>query len=89
MKRLLIILSIVILAGCSTAVPVQRHFPDVPEDMKQNCPEIKLIPPGTTKLSEAVEVISENYGSYNECRVKIDAWIEWYSTQQKIFDSVK
>jgi hypothetical protein len=89
MKRLLILSIIVLLAGCSTAVPVQRHFPDVPADMKVACPDLKLIDPNTSKLSDLILVVSDNYEQYKECKIKIDAWIEWYNTQEKIFNSVK
>ena len=88
MKRLLIILSVLALAGCNN-VPVSRHFPEVPADLLVACPDLKLVNTGTTKLSEVVGVVADNYSEYQECRLKVDAWIDWYTTQQKIFDSVK
>ena len=68
---------------------VKRNFPDVPEDLKVACPDLREIDPNTTKLSEVVSVVSSNYGQYHECRIKTDAWIEWYNSQKQIFDSVK
>lgn len=88
MKRLLILLTVMMLAGCND-VPVARHFPEVPEDLLVACPDLKLIEPNTTKLSEVVGIVAENYGQYNECKIKVDGWIEWYKTQKDIFDSVK
>ena len=88
MKKLFIISLIVFLTGCLNT-PVQRTFPDVPEDLKVACPDLKEIDPKTTKLSEVVSVVTANYGQYEECQVKVDAWIEWYKTQKQIFNSVK
>ena len=46
MKYLLILT--LLLAGCSTTVPVKRTFPDVPEELKMSCPDLKEVPEGTT-----------------------------------------
>ena len=86
--KYLVIALVLCLSACSS-VPVARHFPDVPEDMKVACPELKEVNPTTTKLSDVITVVSENYGEANICRDKVDNWIEWYNTQKKIFDSVK
>jgi hypothetical protein len=88
MKHLLILLTVLSLVGCSTAVPVKRTFPNVPEELKISCPELKETNE-TTKLSEVIAVVVDNYGQYHECRVKVDTWIEWYNAQKAIFESVK
>ena len=89
MKRLLILLlPVVLLTGCLD-VPVARHFPEVPQDLLVACPDLKLVDPNTTKLSDVVGVVAENYGQYQECKIKVDTWIEWYKSQKEIFDSVK
>ena len=87
MKKLLLIVPILLLAGC-LATPVQRSFPEVPEELKVACPDLNLLEP-TTKLSEVVSVVTKNYGQYQECQIKVDTWIEWYKTQKEIFESVK
>jgi len=89
MKKLLLVCVIFALAGCATSVPVTMNFPQVPEELKVSCPDLKTIPEGTTKLSEVVSNVSENYGQYHECRIKIDAWTQWYNSQKKIFESIK
>jgi len=86
--RLAILLLPFMLAGC-LATPVQRHFPEVPSDLKAACPALREVDPATTKLSDVVSVVSENYGQYQECKIKVDGWIEWYNTQRKIFEEVK
>ena len=85
--KLLLIVPVLLLAGC-LSTPVQRSFPEVPEELKVACPDLMLLEP-TTKLSEVVSVVSKNYGQYQECQIKVDTWIEWYKTQKQIFESVK
>jgi len=88
MKRLLALALVLTLTGCLNT-PVNRHFPEVPEELKVACPSLEQVDPATTKLSEVITVVTDNYTQYHECRVKVDAWIEWYKTQRAIFDSVK
>ena len=89
MKRLILILTVLTLVGCSTAVPVVMKFPDVPQEMLNTCPDLKTIDPNTKKLSEVVGVVVDNYGMYYDCKATNDDWIEWYKTQKQIFNSVK
>jgi hypothetical protein len=86
--RFLIVSILLCLTACSSA-PVARHFPQVPSDLKEACPALKEVDPTTTKLSDVVSVVSSNYGQYQECKIKIDGWIDWYNTQRKIFEDVK
>jgi hypothetical protein len=75
------------LAGCSTT-PVKRNFPEVPKELLETCADLKQTEP-TTKLSEVLKVVTENYSQYHECRVKVDTWTDWYIKQKQIFESVK
>ena len=86
MKKLLILL---LLAGCSTTVPVARKFPDVPDALKESCKPLTQVKQDTTKLSEVITVVTNNYASHHGCSEKVDMWIEWYSSQKEIFDSIK
>jgi hypothetical protein len=86
MKKLLILL---LLAGCSTTVPVARKFPEVPDVLMVPCPPLTQIKEGTTKLSEVIGVVTDNYFEYHKCSDKNDLWMEWYKAQKEIFDSVK
>lgn len=76
-----------LLAGC-LATPVKRNFPEVPEELKVACPDLQKVK-DDAKLSDVVSTVSSNYGQYHECRIKADAWVEWYKSQKQIFDSVK
>lgn len=87
MKRLAMLLSIIMLVGCST-VPVARKFPEIPKELSESCPDLKQTP-NTNKLSEVLTVVVENYGQYHECRLKADSWLDWYKQQKQIFDSVR
>jgi hypothetical protein len=86
--RIAILLLPLLLAGCLTT-PVAETFPEVPAELLVVCPDLKLVDPVTTKLSEVVSVVASNYGQYQECQIKVDTWIEWYNHQKKIFNSVK
>ena len=86
MKKILILL---LLAGCSTTVPVTRKFPEVPDVLMVPCPPLTQIKEGTTKLSEVVGVVTDNYFEYHKCSDKNDLWMEWFKAQKEIFDSVK
>ena len=87
--RLITLLAVLLLAGCSTLVPVRQTWPDVPKEISEGCPELKQLAPETEKLTDVVGNVSENYSTYYECRVKQEAWIDWYNSQKKIFNEVK
>jgi hypothetical protein len=87
MKKLALLLTIFIITGCST-VPVERKFPEVPNELMNSCPDLKQTDQ-TTKLSDVLKVVIDNYSQYHECRVRVDSWMEWYKTQKQIFESVK
>jgi uncharacterized protein YcfL len=89
MNKLFLIIPIFLLVGCSTTVPVKRNFPDVPTELMAECPNLKQVEKGTEQLSKVITVVTENYGQYHECKVKVSNWIEWYNSQKKIFDEVK
>lgn len=85
MKYTIILLSL-ILSGCVT--PVKRSFPEIPTSLQKPCDNLTLTPQ-TTKLSEVLEVVTDNYTKYKECQIKTETWLEWYKQQREIFDSVK
>ncbi len=88
MRLLFLVPFIFVLSGCLTTAPVKRNFPEVPKELMEACPDLKLTEP-TDKLSDVLKVVVENYGQYHECKIKVDTWVEWYKTQKQIFDSVK
>ena len=88
MRALFLIPFVIMLSGCLSSTPVKRNFPEVPKELMEACPDLKLVEP-TEKLSDVLKVVTENYSQYHECRIKVDTWVEWYKTQKQIFDSVK
>ena len=84
MKYLLLIL---LLTGCTT-VPVTAKFPEAPNELLLKCPALKQLDE-EVKLSDVAKNITYNYTLHYECVIKYDAWIEWYQSQKKIFESVK
>jgi len=86
MKYLFILL---LLAGCSTTVPVTAKFPDAPGNVAMTaCPQLQKLNEDA-KLSDISKTVSVNYGTYNECAIRTDAWIEWYQIRNRIFEVVK
>lgn len=85
MKYVLIAL---LLAGCSTTVPVVMKFPEAKEIMLEKCSDLKPTPEDA-KLSEIAKIIGINYTSYHECSAKNDSWIEWYKKQKENYEGVK
>jgi len=85
MKYLILVL---MMAGCSTTVPVTAKFPEPPKYSLQTCPQLQTLKDGS-KLSEVATTVTINYSTYYECAVRNDAWIEWYQIQKHIFESVK
>ena len=78
-----------LLVGCSTVVPVTQKFPEAPGNIAMTpCPQLQKLQEDA-KLSDITKTVSVNYGTYYECAVKTDAWIEWYQKQQQIFNNIK
>lgn len=90
MKLLLLPISVMLLAGCVTAVPVKRNFPEAPAVLKQKCEELKTVDAKDKVLiTDVLRVVVQNYTLYYECSIRVDGWNEWYEEQKKIFNSVK
>jgi len=88
MKNILIFCSIVILAGCSTVVPVKQKFPEVPNQLMEKCPPLELIEKPTVLLSELIVIITKNYMKYHDCSHNVENWQDWYVKQKQISDEL-
>jgi hypothetical protein len=89
MKKLLLVCAFFVLTGCAGTVPIKMSFPAVPKELTESCADLQQADDSSTKLSDALKVVTANYGQYHECRIKVDTWIEWYTQQKQIFDSIK
>jgi len=90
MKKIIPLLILISLVGCATGpkTNVVMTFPTAPQDLTTTCPDLATVDPNTEKLSDVLNVVTANYSQYYECKVKVDAWIEWYNTQKSINDTV-
>jgi hypothetical protein len=88
MKSLLILMPAFLLTGClfKQPVPVQQVWPDVPKELLEACPDLKAVDPATSKLSDILDVVTENYSQYYSCKSKVDDWIIWYNENKKIYE---
>ena len=76
------------LTGC-LSVPVKMKFPEIPDDLRKACPELQKIDENEQKLSVVIDAVVVNYSQYQECKVKVDIWLDWYKTQKEIWENVK
>jgi len=81
--RYLIISLVLCLSGCLSTAP---KFPEIPPELQKACPELNEVANGTKELSTVLDVVVVNYSTYYECRVKVDAWLEWHKSQKRIFN---
>jgi hypothetical protein len=80
----LVIMLILAVSGCSTAVPVTARFPEPPgKGAMTACPALQKLN-NDAKLSDVANTVTVNYSTYYECAVKTDAWQEWYRIQRHI-----
>jgi hypothetical protein len=86
MKYLLVLL---LLAGCSTTVPIAQKFPNATPELMKSCENLKKVEGDKVAITEMLKVIVQNYTLYYECSTKVDGWQDWYNEQKKIFESVK
>ena len=87
-SKVYILLSLFLLVGCSTPVPIKPKFPDVPEKIMELCSDLEKLK-DDAKLSDVAKTVTVNYSTYYDCAVKHDGFVEWYQIQKNIFESVK
>ena len=87
--RNLILISVLLLTGCATAIPVKMGFPQLPEALAKPCDRLLPLDPAKKQLTDLLENTVDNYAKAKECYAKNQAWQEWYDTQRKIFEEVK
>jgi uncharacterized lipoprotein YmbA len=88
MKYIILGLALV-LAACSTPVPVSQRFPDVPKALVERCESLRKVEGDKVAITEMLKVVVQNYGMYYECAAKVDGWNDWYLEQKRIYESVK
>jgi predicted small lipoprotein YifL len=91
MKRIVRLFCVVLLAfslvGCTSAGKLP-NFPDVPVELEGPCQDLSTANPDI-KFSGLLEVITDNYFKYHECKLKVDMWNLWYKNQKQIYEGLK
>jgi len=88
MKTILII-CVVLLAGCNSVAPVPQKFPEAPDEFMEKCGSLNTIDNPQVLLSEFMTTVAKNYVKYHNCAALVEAWQNWYTKQKKIADEVK
>jgi hypothetical protein len=70
-------------------VPVVAKFPEAPQSLKENCPNLKKIEGEQISIVDLHKTVIDNYTTYHECVIKVEGWNEWYAKQKELFDSIK
>jgi hypothetical protein len=87
--KLMLLLPVLLLTGCTTVVPVTQRWPDAPGTLvQQPCPQLQQLGQNP-KLSDVAQTVAKNYTQYYECAVKLEAWQRWYTEQQTIHKELK
>lgn len=82
------ILLSLLLTGCSTVVPVKQKFPEAPNKLLNECPQLEQLK-DDPKLSDVGKTVTVNYTTYYTCAVMHNGLVEWYKIQKNIFDNIK
>lgn len=89
MKKILAVTFL--LSGCvggNHNVVVETKWPSTPPNLLMPCPDLVLHNTASEKLSDLIDVVGTNYSEYHLCKIKVDAWIEWYNKQKTIHEKV-
>jgi hypothetical protein len=87
MKLALVVL-VLLLAGCTTAVPIKPKFPQAPQELLTSCEPLQALQ-GNPKLSEVAKTVVDNYALYHQCANKVEAWHDWYQLQKSTYEETK
>jgi uncharacterized lipoprotein YajG len=86
MKMLWVALSLVLLAGCATPVPITPKFPTPPDVLMASCGPLNTIDKESVLLSEFLQTVRGNYEKYHNCADLVVEWQKWYQDQKNVFE---
>jgi inhibitor of KinA sporulation pathway (predicted exonuclease) len=84
--KLVVLLFVAMLAGCTTIVPVRQQFPDTVPELKQRCEDLMTVKGDTVTITDLLKTVVENYTRYHQCAARVEGWQDWYDAQRKIFE---
>jgi hypothetical protein len=67
-------------------VPLTTKFPELPEELNTDCSRLNTLPQDA-KLSDVMRTDVKNMVKYQECRLKVKAWNQWYRDQKKNYEN--
>jgi len=94
MRIIIVLLVSLFLASCSALqfFNLKPKWPDAAsEESLKPCDDLKRFEKknadGSVDLIEFQKLIVENYILHYKCSDKNDSWIDWYTTQKRIYES--
>lgn len=86
--KALILIPTILLAACTSVVPVTQPWPQAPGVLVgEPCPALNKLQP-VPQLSQVAKTVANNYSEYYQCAAKLEAWQRWYREQQIIHESL-
>ena len=83
------LVTLLLLVGCSTTVPVKQKFPNATPELMKQCEALRKIEGDRVSITEMLKTVVNNYALYHECSAKVDGWHDWYKSQKEIFENTK
>jgi hypothetical protein len=65
------------------------RWPAVPEELKAPVSDLAPLPEDKKTLTDLLENVNANYGSYYVLKDKLEAWQQWYNVQKTIFEEAQ
>lgn len=78
-----LIVSVLLLSGCSTFTVSKSTFPEAPPSLLDPCPPLTKVE-DTDKASTLLSTVTGNYMKYHECSTRVEQWNYWYKEQRKL-----
>jgi hypothetical protein len=86
--RIFLVITLFIIAGCTTTVPVTSEFPTPPQVLMESCGTLQTIDKETVLLSEFLQTVRTNYEKYHNCSDLVKEWQNWFTQQKAIYDKL-
>jgi hypothetical protein len=83
------IILLLLLPACTQPVSIKPTWPEVPLELQTECSPLNQLDPSKDKMSDVLSNVVDNYSLYHICKVKVEAWNNWYNSQKKIYEDIK
>ena len=77
------------MLGCSTTVPLKMKWPEAPAELQQPAGNLTPLPDDKKTLTDLIENVNENSGTYYQLKERYEAWQHWYDAHKKIYEGLK